>query len=131
MEEGFHPAKRRPKPRLAFLGRPLAYLLPRRGNTLEAVEQILDRGQLLGPETCGWNYVEGLRLDSNPKLVLFWDKEGLDEMGGRLPEGGHFVSTIDSPYEYIPASQWAGFLEEQRKLLADERKKASSKRPAR
>jgi hypothetical protein len=84
---------------------------------------MLERGELLGPETCGWNYVEGLSLDSNPKLALFWDKEGLSEIGARLPEGGHFVSYINLPYEYVPASKWNSFLAEQRRLLAAEKDK--------
>jgi hypothetical protein len=119
-----------PEASLSLLGRQYAYLLPRRSVPAEVVEQMLARGQLLGPETCGWNYVEGLRLDSNPKLALFWDKEGLDEIGGRLPEGGHFVSRIDWPYEYVPASRWDGFREEQRRLLAEEKAKTqNSKQP--
>lgn len=112
-----------PEASLSLLGPQLAYLLPRRDIPPEVVEQMLEEGQLLTPETCGWNYVEGLRLDSNPRLALFWDKEGLSEIGARLPEGGHFVSFIDSPYEYVPASQWDAFLEEQRRLLAEEKAK--------
>jgi hypothetical protein len=112
-----------PEASLSLLGRQYAYLLPRRGVPTEVVEQMLDRGQLLDPETCGWNYVEGLRLDSNPELALFWDKEGLNEMGERLPEGGHYVSFVGWPCNYIPASRWDSFLEEQRKLLAKEKAK--------
>ena len=96
------------------------HVLP--GNVV--VAQMLDRGELLDPETCGWNYVEGLRLDSNPKLALFWDKEGLNEMGRRLSEGGHYVSFVGGPsYNYVPASRWDSFLEEQRRLLAEEKAK--------
>jgi hypothetical protein len=112
-----------PEASLSLLGRQYAYLLPRRGVPTEVVERMLDQGQLLNPETCGWNYVEGLRLDSNPKLALFWDKEGLSEIGARLPEGGHLVHFVDSAYEYVPASRWDGFLEEQRRLLAEEKAK--------
>jgi hypothetical protein len=100
-----------------------AYLLCPRGMSCDVVREILQQGQLLGPETCGWNYVEGLHLDSNPNLALFWDKEGLDEMGCRLPEGGHFVSFVGQPCEYVPASRWDSFLEEQRRLLAEEKAK--------
>ena len=105
-----------PEASLGLIGKEYAYLLAHRGTSAEIVE-------LLDPEMCGWNYVEGLRLDSNPKLALFWDKEGLDEMGRRLPEGGHYVSYIDWPYNYVPASRWDSFLEEQRRLLAEERAK--------
>jgi hypothetical protein len=37
---------------------------------------ILQRGELLSPETCGWHYVEGLHWKDDPKLALFWDKIG-------------------------------------------------------
>ncbi len=110
-----------PEASLSLLGRQFAYLLPRRDVAQDVVEQMLNRGELLDPDTCGWNYVEGLRVDSNPKLALFWDKEGLDEMGGRLSDGGHLVSTVGGWSEYVPASRWNTFLNEQQKLLAEER----------
>src|SRR5262249_28602575 len=107
-----------PEASLGRLGPTYGYLLRRRDVPIETVLGMLDRGQLLDPQTCGWNYVEGLRMDSNPKLALFWDKEGLDEMGGRTSAGGHFVSLIRYPYNYIPASEWDNFLKEQETLLA-------------
>lgn len=111
-----------PEASLSLIGKEHAYLLVRRGASSEVIYEMLARGELLDPETCGWNYVERLSLDSNPNLALFWDKEGLDEMGRRVPEGGHFVSYVGRPYEYIPASEWGGFLAEQRRLLAAEKR---------
>jgi hypothetical protein len=96
------------------------YLLRRRDVPVEVVDEILKQGKLLGPETCGWNYVEGLRLDSNSELALFWDKEGLTEMGMRLSGGGHIVTFIHGHMEQIPESEWDEFLEKQKKLLAEE-----------
>ena len=52
-------------------------------------------GKLLAPETCGWHYVEGLRLDDDRRLALFWDKAGLDHNGGRMPQGGHIVIFVN------------------------------------
>lgn len=128
--EGRFPAgEATPEASLSLLGRQYAYLLPRRDVPVEVVERLPDEGRLLGPETCGWNYVEGLRLDSNPKLALFWDKEGLNEIGGRPPEGGHYVSFIDSAYEYVPEPQWKQFLNEQRRLLAEEQAKQNDEPP--
>ena len=48
-----------------------------RGKTVpeSVVKKILERGELLTPDTCGWHYVEGLRTDDDPRLALFWDKE--------------------------------------------------------
>jgi hypothetical protein len=93
-----------------------------RGKTVPAsvVKEILERGELLTPDTCGWHYVEGLRADDDPRLALFWDKAGLDHNGGRMAEGGHivlFVPLMDR--KYIPEAEWEEFLEKQRELLAE------------
>lgn len=98
-------------------------LLHRRDVPKELLDQIFQRGELPGPDTCGWNYVEGLRLDSNPELALFWDKEGLSEVGMRLSGGGHMVTFVSGNSEQIPESQWADFMANQKKLLADEKAK--------
>jgi hypothetical protein len=92
-----------------------------RGKTVpeSVVKEILERGDLLTPETCGWHYVEGLRLDVDPRIALFWDKVGLDHNGGRLAEGGHIVVFVDGQRKHIPKAQWDGFTENQHKLLAD------------
>jgi hypothetical protein len=80
------------------------------------VKDILGRGELLTPQTCGWNYVEGLRNDDDSRLALFWDKEGLDHFGGRLRGGGHVVVRIHGSFDHVPESEWAAFIEEQEKL---------------
>jgi hypothetical protein len=77
----------------------------------------LEAGELLTPETCGWHYVEGLRMDDDPKLALFWDKVGLGHNGQRL-SGGHEVWFVRGNSEYIPGDQWEQFLDEQAKLRA-------------
>jgi hypothetical protein len=106
---------------------PCGYLLHHREVPEELVDAMLLQGRLLGPETCGWNYVEGLRSDSNPELALFWDKEGLTEMGMRLPEGGHWVTFVNGSLETISESQWADFMANQKKLLAEEMAKRREK----
>lgn len=92
-----------------------------RGKTVpeSVVKEILERGELLTPETCGWHYVEGLQLDDDPRLALFWDKAGLDHNGGLMPLGGHLVLFVNGTREYIPEADWEKFLEDQRKLLAE------------
>ncbi len=85
--------------------------------------KVLDSGELLGPDTCGWNYVEGLGRDDDPKLALFWDKDGLGHNGQRLPGGGHIVHFVNGEHPYIPASKWAEFISEQEilwQVLRDE-----------
>jgi hypothetical protein len=96
-----------------------------RGKTVpeSVVKEVLERGDLLTPDTCGWHYVEGLRLDDDPRLALFWDKAGLDHMGGRLAEGGHLVLFVRGDRKHISEADWEEFLVEQSNLLA-ERKSA-------
>ena len=93
-----------------------------RGKTVpeSVVKEILERGDLLTPDTCGWHYVEGLRIDDDPRLALFWDKAGLDHNGGRMAEGGHIVLFVPlMERKHIPEAEWQGFIEEQRRLLAE------------
>lgn len=93
-----------------------------RGKTVpkEVVQGILDKGGRLGPETCGWHYVEGLRSDDDHKLAVFWDKvPGLDHNGGRVSSGGHNVLFIGFRREHIPAADWDAFLVEQERLLKE------------
>ena len=79
-------------------------------------KKVLDSGQLLGPDTCGWYYVEGLRKDDDPRLALFWDKDGLNHNGGRLPGGGHIVHFVNGDHPYIPVAKWPAFMSEQETL---------------
>jgi hypothetical protein len=106
---------------------PDGYLLRRRDVPKEVVDKMLLEGKLLGPKTCGWNYVEGLRIDSDRQLALFWDKEGLTEMGARLSEGGHWVTFIDGELKTISAAEWDDFMANQKKLLAEEMAKRPNK----
>lgn len=93
-----------------------AYLLCGKALSEASVKEILDQGERLGPDSCGWNYVEGLRLGDDSRLALFWDKEGLGHNGQRLPNGGYIVMFLDGISRYIPASDWSAFLSEQEKL---------------
>jgi hypothetical protein len=95
-----------------------AYLLCGKTGSESAAQAILDRGNLLGPKTCGWNYVAGLRSDDRPDLALFWDKEGLGHNGERLPDGGHIVMFVSGFSKYIPAAEWKEFLVTQSALRA-------------
>jgi hypothetical protein len=89
---------------------------------LQVVKQTLQRGGRLGPDTCGWHYVEGLTKDDDRRLALCWDKVGLGHNGQRLADGGHEVLIVNMGIEYIPGSRWQEFLQEQDKLLAKRKK---------
>lgn len=90
-----------------------------RGRTIPeaVVEEALKRDGRLGPESCGWHYVEGLRVDDDPGLAIFWDKIGLGHNGQRLSYPGHTVLFIDRDRRFIPESDWQAFLSEQAGLL--------------
>jgi hypothetical protein len=92
-----------------------------RGKTVSetVVLERLGAGELLTPETCGWRYVEGLRLDDDPRLGLFWDKAGLEHNGGRLASGGHQVIFVSGDSRHITDSEWPAFVEQQDMLLTD------------
>jgi hypothetical protein len=89
-----------------------------RGKTVAEsfVQARLDSGQLLTPETCGWQYVAGLRTRDDSRLALFWDKVGLGHNGERLPDGGHWVCFVNFNIEYVPGNRWDAFLAEQEGL---------------
>jgi hypothetical protein len=79
-----------------------------RGKTVpeSIVREILERGELLGPDTCGWHYVEGLTLKDDRRLALFWDKAGLDHNGRRMPNGDRYVGFIGYAHRCIPGKKW-------------------------
>lgn len=92
-----------------------------RGKTMpqSVVRDILEHGELLTPDTCGWHYVEGLHMDDDRHLAILWDKASLDQNGGLLEGGGHIVMFLDGDTKHIPEAQWDAFIAEQRKLLAE------------
>jgi hypothetical protein len=99
------------------------YILQGKTVPIDVVKGILENGERLGPNTCGWHYVEGLRLDDDPRLALFWDKVGLGHNGERLSDGGRTVFFVDATHRYIAGCEWQEFLEEQYKLQAERKQK--------
>jgi hypothetical protein len=95
----------------------------------QVATEILERGELLGPDTCDWHYVEGLTLSDDPRLALVWDKVGLGHNGQRLAGGGHSVWR-NYGEEVIPDSEWPKFLEEQERLMAARTEAAKKGLPA-
>jgi len=91
-----------------------------RGKTvpLEVTQAALELDGVLGPESCGWHYVEGLTLTDNPEIAVIWDKVGLGHNGQRLPNGGHEVFFLSNHSSIISAAEWPLFLKNQEALLA-------------
>ena len=90
-----------------------------RGRTVSeaTVKEALKRDGRLGPDSCGWHYIEGLRLDDDPRLAIFWDKIGLGHNGERLSRPGHTALFVGGDRRFIPESGWQAFLSEQAQLL--------------
>ncbi len=101
-----------------------------RGKTVpvETVRKILEQGKLLGPETCGWHYVEGVTMSDDSHTAIVWDKVGLGHNGQDIG-GGHSVWFVHGPEEIIPASKWPQFLEFQQELMAERLEKAKATKP--
>jgi hypothetical protein len=92
------------------------YVLQGKTIPIETVQAALADGGKLGPDTCGWHYVEGLQDKDHRRFALVWDKVGLGHNGERLRSGGHFVIFVGGEIEYIPESNWGDFLQEQEQL---------------
>jgi hypothetical protein len=90
-----------------------------RGKTvpLGVVEKRLQKGERLGPNSCGWYYVDGLTNKDDPRLGLVWDKAGLGHNGEELPNGGHFVIFVNGDKKYITGKHWDDFEDLQEILL--------------
>ena len=84
--------------------------------------QRLESGQRLTPETCGWHYVEGLREDSDSRLMLLWDKVGGLGHNGQRMDGGREVVFVDHSAKYIHGPEWPALLAQQEKLRASQSK---------
>ncbi|MBL8794818.1 MAG: hypothetical protein JNM56_12995 [Planctomycetia bacterium] len=95
-----------------------------RGKTvpLAVVERILNEGGLLGPDTCGWHYVEGLSPQDDRRFAILWDKVGLGHNGQRLSPPGREVLFVGGEVRIIRQADWPTFLAEQERLHAERRK---------
>ena len=84
----------------------------------EKVEAILTGGELLGPESCGWHYVEGLTESTDPEIAILWCKEPLGHYGQRTKDKSREVLFVSGQYKSIPGDKWDEFLKEQERRLA-------------
>jgi hypothetical protein len=95
-----------------------AYTLRAKTVPLKVTEAALRETGKLGPDSCGWHYVEGLTDTDDPQIAILWDKIGLGHNGERIKGGGHEVGYLDGSHRVINASNWPAFMEEQKQLLA-------------
>jgi hypothetical protein len=91
-----------------------------RGMTVpeEQVRRILESGELLGPESCGWHYTEGLTCADDSRIAIVYCKEPLGHNGERTADGGRQVVFVDGLIEWISGEKWPAFLDEQKQLMA-------------
>lgn len=94
------------------------------GNTLrgmtapeEVVVSLLNRGEKLGPDSCGWHYVEGLTIADNPSLAMLWCKLPLTHNGARSGDGGREVVYLSGAIDWISGDKWPEFLRVQADLM--------------
>lgn len=106
-----------------------AYTL--RGMTVpeKTVRAVLAGGKLLGPDSCGWQYVPGLTRADNPDLALLWCKAALGHNGQRTEDGGRQVVFIGRGIEWVSGGKWPAFLEEQKELMKNRTAKAVKGEP--
>ena len=90
-----------------------------RGKTvpLAVAEAAFKRDGRLGPDSCGWHYVDGLRVDDDPGLAIFWDKIPLGHNGQRRTPPVQTVFFVGGEQRFVPESKWPEFLAEQARLL--------------
>jgi hypothetical protein len=93
-----------------------------RGKTLplQVVEEALKRDGVLGPNSCGWHYIEGLNEEDNPEIVVGWDKvEGLGHNGDYHAGLAHEVLSLYGRQSYIGKQERPAFVERQKRLIAE------------
>jgi hypothetical protein len=118
---GFFPAGGpTPEASLSFLYTNGLSAMVLRGKTvpLKVTQAALVKDGVLGPESCGWHYVEGLKDMDDPNIAIVWDKVGLNHNGRRFKGGGHEVIRLDGSTHYVSGPVRPKFLEDQKQLLA-------------
>jgi hypothetical protein len=103
-----------------------------RGMTVpeSTVRRIFQGGGLLGPDSCGWQYVDGLTQADDPRLALLYCKQALGHNGQRTKDGGRQVVFVGSGgIQWISGDRWPTFLKEQKQLLLTRSERAKAGAP--
>lgn len=103
----------------------MASILRGKSVSTNTVLRRIQAGGRLDAKTCGWHYVQGLRVTDPTTVAIVWDKIGLTNRGERIPGGGHEVLYINHRREIIRNDDWNAFLEHQKDLYEILRLKAS------
>ena len=106
------------------------YVLTGKCLSLEVVKAALAKNGELGPASCGWHYVEGLREDDDPEIAIVWDKAtGLGHNGDRVAGLEHEVVFLDGSHRYVYKAEWPEHIEGQKRLLRETAAKRSKDDP--
>jgi hypothetical protein len=98
----------------------LASLLRGKHLSQATVEKALLQDGELGPNSCGWHYIEGLRESDSPQLAVAWDRvTGLDHQGRRRSGSQHEVVMVDGSTQFVSKRAWPNFVANQKRLLAE------------
>ncbi len=102
-----------------------------RGMTVpeKTVKTILESGGLLGPDTCGWHYTDGLTRADDQRIALLYCKQPLGHNGERTKDGGRQVVFVGGNIEWISGEKWPSFIQEQKELLSKRSDRAESGKP--
>jgi hypothetical protein len=96
------------------------WVLPGKNLPRAAVHAALTNEAIaFGPESCGWHYVEGLREDDDPEIVVAWDKTvGLDHNGGRQMGLAHECVWLSGSTSFASTAEWEQLIGRQKEKLA-------------
>ena len=95
----------------------------------KTVRAILEGGGLLGPDTCGWHYTDGLTRADDPRIALLYCKQPLGHNGQKTKDGGRQVVFVGGNIDWISGEKWSPFLEEQKELLSKRSGRAKTGAP--
>jgi len=97
-----------------------SYMLAGKTLSKKVVQAKLKQYGKISPETCDWHYVEGLRDDDDPQIILVWDKAvGLSHNGQREDGLMHEVIYVGGFSSFINKEHWPLLMAEEKKKLAE------------
>jgi hypothetical protein len=102
-----------------------------RGMTVRenTARRILEGGGLLGPDSCGWQYVDDLTRADDPRIALLYCKQALGHNGQRTKDGGRQVVFVGGDVQWVSGYKWPAFLQEQKELLLARSERARTGAP--
>lgn len=100
-------------------GPPMLEWLRGKNIPLTVAKLAWERDGHLGPESCGWHYIEGLRDDDDPTIAVVWDKAwGLGHNGQRIRGFARAIVLLDGSHSGKMLKDWPQFATEQREKIA-------------